>query len=129
MSAGFTAGVLRDLKLRSRGVCEGCGVSQATQAHHRQYRSRGGSDLLSNALHLCGSGNHTGCHGIAHTLIGEQLGWSIRSGFDPAIVPVFRKFDGTWWRNHEGADPEQLRAEEAIEYMQLIGAIKSGLEV
>lgn len=124
----FSPKVLRDLKKRSGGVCEGCGVNVAVQAHHRQFKSRGGSGLLSNALHLCGSGNHTGCHGIAHTVIGEQLGWSIRSGYDPAVVPVFRKFDGTWWRNHEGAEPERLNPIDAVEYLMLIGAIKQGLE-
>jgi hypothetical protein len=124
----FTAAVLRDIKKRSQGLCEGCGLNPATEAHHRQYKSRGGKGTLSNALHLCGWGNHTGCHGIAHTPIGEQMGWSVRSGHDPAIVPVFRKFDGTWWRNHEGAEPEQLNPIDAVEYMQLIGAIKTGIE-
>lgn len=127
MTAGFSPAVIREMKKRSRGICEGCGVEQATEAHHRQYRSRGGSDLLSNALHLCGSGNHSGCHGIAHTIIGEQLGWSIRSGFDPAIVPVFHKFDGTWSRQPDDAPVERLNPIDAVEYMTLIGAIKTGM--
>ncbi|HEY2644062.1 MAG TPA: hypothetical protein VGI56_09960 [Galbitalea sp.] len=121
----FPASVIRDLKKRSRGLCEGCGVSQATQAHHRQYRSRGGSDLLSNALHLCGSGNHTGCHGIAHTAAGEALGWSIRSGFDPEEVPVFHKFGGTWTRQPEGSEPVPINQYDAREYMVSIHAIKA----
>jgi len=128
-SSAFSPAVLRALNERSNGICEGCGKSPATEAHHRQYKSRGGSGLLSNALHLCGWGNHTGCHGIAHTVIGEQLGWSIRSGHDPAVVPVFHKADGTWWRNHEGAEPELLKPADAVEYMQTIHAIKTGLEV
>ena len=65
---------------RSKGVCEGCGLAPAVEVHHRRYRSRGGGHEVSNLLHLCGSGNHTGCHGTAHSLQGEMWGWSIRSG-------------------------------------------------
>lgn len=130
MSANdFSPAVLRELKRRSKGLCEGCGLNEATEAHHRQYKSRGGSGLLSNALHLCGFGNAGGCHAAAHGLIGEQRGWSVRSRFDPAIVPVFRFFDGTWWRNHEGKEPEKLNPIDAVEYMMLINAIKSGASV
>jgi hypothetical protein len=73
---------------RSKLLCEGCGSSSPLQLHHRQYKSRGGKDTVSNALALCGSGNHSGCHGRAHTGEGERLGWSVRSGFDPGEVPV-----------------------------------------
>jgi hypothetical protein len=84
---------------RSGGFCEGCG-GQATQMHHRLYRSRGGEDEPQNLLHLCVS-----CHGRAHTGEGERLGWSVRSGFDPGEVPVVcpdgveRKLmeDGSLW--------------------------------
>jgi len=127
MSADFSAKVLRELKERSGGICEGCGINLASEAHHRQYKSRGGSGLLSNALHLCGFGNAEGCHGDAHNLIGEQRGWSVRSGLDPALVPVFHLFDRTWTRNHEGEDPELLNPIDAVEYMLLVGAIKSGV--
>src|SRR5690606_8934829 len=71
------------LRERSGGICEGCGWWPATQAHHRRYKSRGGGHELSNLLALCGSGNHTGCHGRAHTAEGEQLGWSVESGIEP----------------------------------------------
>lgn len=65
----------------------------ASEVHHRQFRSRGGSHAVSNLLHLCGWGNHTDCHGDAHDgLVGELRGWSVRSGFDPATVPtLYRK--------------------------------------
>lgn len=86
---------------RSGGVCEGCGVRPASDMHHRKYRSRMGLTTVENLLHLCGGegmsgGNHSGCHGDAHTLIGEQLGWSVRSFNDPAEVPVFHKTSGEW---------------------------------
>lgn len=124
----FPASVLSALKARSRGICEGCGVAKATQAHHRQYRSRGGPDTLSNALHLCGSGNHTGCHGNAHSAKGESLGLSIRSGYDPANVPVQLVVDLTrvWVRLDEEGNRPRMNPIDALEYLHLIGAIKAG---
>lgn len=71
------------VRTRSQGLCEGCGQHPATELHHRRYRSRGGTHEVSNLLHLCGSGNHTGCHGKAHTGAGEVLGWSVESGIAP----------------------------------------------
>jgi hypothetical protein len=77
---------------RSGGLCEGCGLHPATEAHHRLYRSRGGKHTLANLVHLCGLGNHTGCHGLAHSgKAGEDFGWALRSGSDPAAV-------GLWYR-------------------------------
>lgn len=74
---------------RSVGLCEGCELRAATDAHHRLYRSRGGLHLIENLLHLCGSGNSSGCHGIAHSgKEGEDLGWAIRSGGNALLVPV-----------------------------------------
>jgi hypothetical protein len=126
MSRGFSPAVLKALKKRSGGICEGCGVSKATEAHHRQYRSRGGSDDLNNALHLCGSGNHTGCHGIAHTADGEARGWSVRSGFDPAEVParIVAGFSQVWVRFEFAEFPTLMNPNDAVEYMALIGAVK-----
>ncbi|MEA9983674.1 hypothetical protein [Subtercola sp. RTI3] len=62
----------------------------ATEMHHRLYRGRQGSTHnVENLLHLCGWGNHTGCHGTAHSgAEGELLGWAIRSGGDPAETQV-----------------------------------------
>lgn len=122
----FPPAVIRDLKKRSRGICEGCGGAKATQAHHRQYRSRGGPDTLSNALHLCGSGNHTGCHGIAHTAKGEALGWSIRSGFDPLEIPALLIVDFTevWRTLDDAGDHADVNPIDAIEHLTLIGARK-----
>lgn len=126
--SGFPPAVLRALKRRSKGLCEGCGLNEASQAHHCQFRSRGGPDTLSNALHLCGSGNHTGCHGVAHSgHKGEALGWAIRSMHDPLLVPKFRTFDATWWRFDDDGGKEQVHPIDAREYLELIGAIREGV--
>jgi hypothetical protein len=108
--------------VRSKGICEADGTAEAVAMHHRKYRSRGGEDTVSNLLHLC-----LEHHLQAHTAIGEQAGWSIRSGHKPERVPYFRKFDGTWWLLSEGGEPEAVHPTTAMEYMQLIGAIKTGL--
>lgn len=83
------------LRARSLGVCELCGAATATNFHHRKNRSQGGKNNLANALHLCGSGT-TGCHGLVtqHPADAYTNGWSVRSGFDPATVPVKRM--GRW---------------------------------
>jgi phage terminase large subunit GpA-like protein len=69
---------------RSFGLCEVCGTRQATQMHHRLHRSHSGDERVTNLLHLC-----LWCHQAAHH---DQLryanGWSVRSGFNPALVPV-----------------------------------------
>ena len=119
---------------RSGGVCEGCGLRRATDVHHRQYRSRGGTHAVSNLLALCGGagglpgGNHTGCHGVAHSgHKGEALGWAIRSNYDPLLVPKFRTFDATWWRFDNDGGKEQINPIDAKEYLELIGAIREGV--
>ncbi len=83
------------LAARSDGICEKCGVAQATNWHHRKNRSQGGKNNMGNAMHLCGSGN-TGCHGYIteHPAESYDKGWSVRSGFNPADVPVLRR--GEW---------------------------------
>lgn len=122
----FSEATIRALKARSRGICEGCGLAKAAQAHHRKYRSRGGLSDLANALHLCGSGNHTGCHGTAHTAKGEALGWSIRSGFDPLVVPVLLVVDFVelWFTLVNEGTPAPVHELDAIEYLTLIHARK-----
>lgn len=82
------AAVERMVRQRSRGVCEACGRRDATEMHHRQYRSRLGKDVASNLLHVCGWGNHTGCHGVAHTKAGHELGLSVHSWDEPTEVAV-----------------------------------------
>ena len=90
------------VEARSGGLCEGCGVRRATDMHHRLYKSRGGTDTIDNLIHLCGSdnglpgGNHSGCHGLAHTITGERVGWSVKSGNDPAVIPIWHRRTQGW---------------------------------
>lgn len=77
------------VEFRSFGLCEICGEARATQKHHRLYRSHGTLDIVQNLLDVCGSGNHSGCHGRAHSDPERYAnGWAVRSGFDPALKPV-----------------------------------------
>ena len=87
---------LRDeLHRRSNGMCELCSLAKATNWHHRKNRSQGGQHVLSNALHLCGSGT-TGCHGMVTESPARAYdrGWSVRSRFDTQGVPVV--YQGDW---------------------------------
>jgi 5-methylcytosine-specific restriction endonuclease McrA len=69
---------------RSFGLCEGCGKVQATQMHHRLYRSQGGDERPENLLHLC-----LECHQSAHQDSDRYvIGWAIESRGDPAEVWV-----------------------------------------
>ena len=86
----------RMVDLRSDSLCEGCGEAPATNIHHRQYLSRGGTHALDNLLHLCGLGNVNGCHGRAHTGEGAELGWSVQSWDDPQHIPVMYRGVGKW---------------------------------
>ena len=108
---------------RSGGVCEGCGMAPATNMHHRKFRSAGGRDTAANLLHLCGMGNTSGCHGIAHGALKMQNGWSVAPWNDPALVPVFHRRDGSWTRGAEILNPI-----DAVEYMVLVGQMKVRLE-
>lgn len=83
----------RQVEQRSGGVCESCGDNPAADIHHRQYRSRGGSHDVHNLIHLCGWGNHTGCHGRAHSA-GEREGLSIGRGYRSELQPVL--YRGVW---------------------------------
>lgn len=103
MSTDIPESVRRAVEARSGGVCEGCGVAAATEMHHRLYRSRGGAHTVENLLHLCGWGNHTGCHGVAHTKVGEVTGWSIRSGGKPSEVEVLHALFGLVLLTTEGS--------------------------
>jgi hypothetical protein len=84
----------RTVMERCGGICEGCGTRPVTDLHHRKYKSRGGTHDVWNLLALCGGdggmsgGNHSGCHGIAHSTEGHEMGWSIHSWGDPETEPV-----------------------------------------
>lgn len=74
---------------RARGRCEWCGKYARLEIHHRLYRSRGGLGNIENAVALCGWGNHTGCHGRAHSdPLAVEMGFTVPRGTDPAGVPV-----------------------------------------
>lgn len=86
----WPARVRRIVAERSEGLCEGCHKRPATNIHHRKYKSRGGEDTVDNALALCGLGNiqTAGCHGVAHSGEGHELGWSCNTWETPADKPV-----------------------------------------
>jgi len=99
---------------RSQGRCEVCGIRLATTWSHRKRRGQGGTWSPANGLHSCGDGT-TGCEGAitAHRdpLTGEPadvfaLGLQVRSGDDPANVPVRLVHPvygaGWWWLNEDG---------------------------
>jgi 5-methylcytosine-specific restriction endonuclease McrA len=86
----------RIVQERCGGLCEGCGKQPATELHHRKYRSRGGGHEVSNLIYLCGWGNHTGCHGVAHSAEGHELGWSVNSWGNPQLSPVHYRGEQTW---------------------------------
>lgn len=83
----------RIIEARSEGVCESCGDRPASDIHHRQYLSRGGSHDVHNLVAVCGSGNHTGCHGRAHR-DGEREGLAIGRGYRSELVPLL--YRGVW---------------------------------
>lgn len=95
---------------RAGGRCEGCGKSAPLELHHRRFRSRGGEHTVENIVALCGWGNHTGCHGKAHSTEPPQ-GWAVsRWGTDPLHIPflsyhglVFLTRDG---RYADASDPD-----------------------
>lgn len=103
MSAGrdFTPAAKRAIRKRSGGVCEGCAQDEATEYHHRKFKSRGGYGTVANGLHLCGWGNHTGCHGKAHSAE-PPPGWALNSWDDPLLVKVSLHF-GTVYIDNSGA--------------------------
>lgn len=82
---------------RSFGLCEVCGVRQATETHHRLHRSHGGLDTVENLIRVCGWGNHSGCHGKAHSDSDRYTqGWAVRTGYDPATVALTYRGQLCW---------------------------------
>lgn len=100
----FPASVRKVVAKRSGGVCEGCGNAPATEFHHRRFKSRGGKDTVPNCLHLCGWGNHTGCHGLAHSA-SPPPGWAVHSWESPELVPVTRYGELVWLTSDGRAVP------------------------
>lgn len=79
------------LERRSFGRCERCGAGRGTEVHHRQFRSRGGRDGFANVVLVCGWGNHTGCHGWAHSEAeaATAAGFAVPSWAEPAETPIY----------------------------------------
>lgn len=81
------------LKARSGGVCEYCGLREATEAHHRLGRKAGGTkrpwiNELSNLVDL-----DLWCHAKITNTNGrrddyENAGFLLREGMKPAATPI-----------------------------------------
>jgi hypothetical protein len=79
--------------VRASHICEGCGRAQADEVHHRQPRGSGGvhragaraANSPSNLIALC-----LACHRFAedHRTEAERVGWIVRHGYNPPIVPA-----------------------------------------
>ena len=96
-----TRATLALLFARSGWVCEFCGRQSATEVHHRKFRSRGGGHNIENLLHLDGWGNHTGCHGLAHS--GEPpVGLAVHAWEDERLIPVADSAGVLWWLTRDG---------------------------
>jgi hypothetical protein len=95
----------RIVEERCGGVCEGCGKQPATNLHHRLYRSRGGGNEVSNLIALCGMGNAAGCHQIAHSGEGVELGWSCNSWTSPTLTPVLYRGVMSWLTDQGRVEP------------------------
>ncbi len=100
MNRDFSPAAKDAIKKRSGGLCEGCRKREATEYHHRKFKSRGGIGTVANGLHLCGWGNHTGCHGKAHSAE-PPSGWALHSWDDPLLVPV-ELHAGTFYLDNAG---------------------------
>lgn len=59
---------------RCRNLCERCGEQPATEVHHRQRRSQGGSNELSNLTGLC-SADHRWVH--ENPALAFETGWLV----------------------------------------------------
>jgi hypothetical protein len=97
--SGIPAAVRRVVLDRADGACERCGARDVPlELHHRKFRSRGGKHTAGNLIALCGWGNHTGCHGVAHAENAQATaeGVSVPSWGDPLAVPVWHAPTASW---------------------------------
>lgn len=90
---------------RERQCCARCGkaIMVGGSRHHRQFRSRGGSDTVANLVLLCGSGT-TGCHGWVHANVkhARAAGFAVDSWESPEDVPVQHAIYGWVWLDQWG---------------------------
>lgn len=97
-SSDFPPAVRAQILQRAGGRCESCGTTtDHLEIHHRRYRSRGGPGTAENGLALCGWGNHTGCHGWAHSgALAASWGLSLASWQDEAAEPFWSDYRAAW---------------------------------
>jgi len=99
---------------RANGTCECCGERAGTQIHARHTNAHTEHALLLTC---------DDCANLARTPLGITLGWTVLEGNDPEMVPYFRRSDSTWRTNGI-----PVIAQAAVEYLQLCGQMKTGLE-
>lgn len=77
---------------RSSGRCELC-TRNASEWHHRQNRSQGGTWAPANGLHLC-----LWCHQFIteHPEHAAALGLTVQRGADPVTTPAYVHPCGFW---------------------------------
>lgn len=105
---------------RSGGWCEPALVDvctgRATEFQHRVAQGTGGvhgaalrrSDRLSNGLHCCRA-CHCWIHANPEASQREFVGWSVRRGSDPALVPVLYRGEVMYL-----ADDGSIHSHEAV---------------
>lgn len=115
---------------RAQGYCERCGRFTRTELHHRLYRSRGGQHTAANLIAVCGWGNHTGCHGFAHSGAAAEVdGVSLRSGRNPLLVPVKLAAPGgkfRWFLLDDRGIQTYLPTDDAVERLVEMGIRQEG---
>lgn len=84
MADVITRAVREEVKARSHGYCEFCGMPGAVHMHHRKLRRHGDHRAL-NLLHV-----HLRCHDDIHHNPDRsyELGHLVRGTDDPATIPV-----------------------------------------
>lgn len=85
------ASVRRSVRERANGLCERCGQTRGSEAHHRKNRSQGGLWAAANILLMC-----TECHRwvTINPAAAREGGWALYSHQDPEQTPV--KIMGHW---------------------------------
>lgn len=73
-------------RARSEGQCEIHGDHPASDMHHRLNRSQGGQWSPDNLLHIC---HAIHMHITTSPQMAMEQGWTVRSGRNPADVPVW----------------------------------------
>jgi hypothetical protein len=79
---------------RSGGRCDWCGSQLRNDAaRHHRLRRRDGGDRLANLVLL-----HTSCHRWVHAnpVLARGNGFIVRTGADPADVPLYRGYHKGW---------------------------------